>query len=144
MTVTDVPELLHELGRLCDRLPVPQESWHPYVPLIRACRADLERALELAAGRPEVAAMLAALVAGEATIDFDAGDSPELAAAYERLDNLPAPSGRHPYLDEILPTLEGLRLLLVALGRASRRAAPRAGASVRSSTVEPNPRSVNG
>ncbi len=112
-------DLLLELHRLCDGLPVPQESWHPYVPLIRACRVDLELALALATARPGAADLAEALVAGELRLEFDRDSTPELAAAYDRLEALPAPSGRHPFLDEILPTLEGLRALLVALSHGS-------------------------
>lgn len=115
--VVDSSELLQELQRLCDRLPMPQDSWHPYVPLIRACRSDLEQTLALASTRSEVAETVAALLAGDVLLGFNAGASPELAAAFERLEALPAPSGQHPYLDEILPAFEGLRLLLVALSQ---------------------------
>lgn len=31
-------ELSLELHRLCERLPVPQPGWHPYVSRIAACR----------------------------------------------------------------------------------------------------------
>jgi hypothetical protein len=111
--------LLHELRVLCARLPVPQPTWHPYVPLIRACREDFEYALALAAERPEVIERAAALVEEESEPRLDPGASPELTAAYERLRALPGPDGQHPFLDEILPTLAALRILLVALSQVA-------------------------
>jgi hypothetical protein len=113
--VTDSAELLHELRNLSARLPVPQPSWHPYVPLILTLRKDCERAVELAAERPGTLELYAALVEGEAELAFEPGASPELAAAWKRLRALPIPEGEHPYLDEILPALDALRVLLVAL-----------------------------
>jgi len=112
-------ELLHELRVLCARLPVPQPTWHPYVPMILSCREDFEYALALAAERPEVILRAAALVEETSEPTLDPGASPELAAAYERLHALPDPDGQHPFLDEILPALEAMRVLLVALGQVA-------------------------
>lgn len=114
VTVATV-ELLTDLRCLCARLPLPQPSWHPYVPLIAACRTDFEQALALAADSPEAVERVAALVGGELELTFDPDASPELTAAWQRLEALPLPNGQHPYLDDILPALEALRLLLVAL-----------------------------
>ena|GEM_PF-1915452 len=114
---TAASELLAELRRLHARLPVPQPAWHPYVPLIAAARDDLERALALAAERPDSLELAAALLDGGPEPAFDEDASPELTAAWRRLEALPLPDGRHPYLDDILPVVEGLRLLLVALSR---------------------------
>ncbi len=110
-------ELLAALRDLCVRLPVPQPSWHPYAEQIVACRDDLERALATAAEYPDAIDLVAALIDGEAEPRFDPGTSPELTAAWGRLEALPIPAGRHPYLDEILPALDALRLLLVALSQ---------------------------
>ncbi len=112
-------ELLTELRVLCARLPVPQPSWHPYVPELAACRGDFERALERAAEQPSVLERVAALLDGDAAPVLDTGASPDLTAAWRRLEALPRPGGQHPYLGEILPALDALRLLLVALSRTT-------------------------
>jgi hypothetical protein len=111
--------LLHELRVLCARLPVPQPTWHPYVPMILRCREDFEYALALAAERPEVIVRAAELVHDEKEPTLDPGAPPELAAAYERLRALPEPDGQHPFLDEIVPALEAMRILLVALSQVA-------------------------
>jgi hypothetical protein len=118
-TAIETADLTAELRRLCARLPVPQPGWHPYVALIGACRDDFERALALADVRPRTLELVAALVDGETELPFDRDASAELAAAWERLEALPLPEGQHPYLDEILPALDALRLLLVALSHTA-------------------------
>ena len=112
---TDTSELLGELRGLCARLPVPQPSWHPYVSRIAACRSDFEQALALASEQPAALERLAALLDGDTEPAFAGDASPGLVAAWQRLGALPLPSGQHPYLDEILPALDALRLLLIAL-----------------------------
>jgi hypothetical protein len=112
-------ELLHELRVLCARLPVPQPTWHPYVPMILSCREDFEYALALAAEHPKVILRAAALAEETSKPTLDPGASPELAAAYERLHALPDPDGQHPFLDEIVPALEAMRVLLVALSQVA-------------------------
>ena len=114
---TETDGLLRELRGLCDQLPVPQPSWHPYVAQIAACRADFELALALAAAHPEALELVVDLLDGDGDPSFNAGASPKLTAAWQRLEALPLPSGQHPYLDDILPALEAHRLLLVALSR---------------------------
>ena len=116
---SDTGELLRELRGLCERLPVPQPSWHPYVAQIAACRADFEQALALAAAHPEALELVAGLLDDDGDPSFNAGTSPDLTAAWQRLQALPLPSGQHPYLDDILPALEAHRLLLVALSRTT-------------------------
>lgn len=111
-------ELLAELRTLAGRLPLPQPSWHPHVALIAACRSDLEAALDEAARDESALDLLAELIDGVPAPSFDADASPELTAAWERLQALPLPDGQHPFLDEILPALEALRLVLVALSRS--------------------------
>lgn len=112
-------ELLAELRGLCERLPVPGADWHPHVAAIAACRDDLADAIEAVAARPAARARLEALLADEAEPAFDhTAADPGTAAAYERLRALPVPEGQHPFLAEILPALEALELLLVALAAA--------------------------
>ncbi len=116
---TPTGELLAELRDLCARLPVPEASWHPYVSQISACRSDFERALIRAEEQPAALERLAVLLEGDAEPAFDAAASSDLTGAWRRLEALPGPSGQHPYLDEILPALDALRLLLVALSRTA-------------------------
>ena len=118
---TGTEELLAELQRLCERLPLPQPGWHPYVDQIAACRADFEHALALAAERPGALAVLERLLDADPRPAFDAEASPALTTAWRRLEALPLPDGQHPYLDEILSTLDAHRLLLVALSQATAR-----------------------
>ena len=112
---TDTSELPAELLRLCARLPVPRPSWHPYVSQIAACRSDFEQALALAAEHPAVLERVAALIDDEHELTFEPNASTWLTLAWQRLAALPLPEGQHPYLDEVLPALDALRLLLVAL-----------------------------
>ena len=112
-------ELLAELRGLCARIPIPQPSWHPYVSQITACRDDFEQALALATEHPTTLDLLAALIEDEAELIFDPGASPRLTRAWERLEELPTPSGQHPDLDDIIPALEAHRLLLVALSHTT-------------------------
>ena len=112
---SEAGELLRELRRLCDQLPVPQPSWHSYVAQIADCRTDFAHSLDLAARHPAVLELVAALIDGSVELGFDVNAPHELTAVWRRLEALPLPSGQHPYLDEILPALEGHRLLLLAL-----------------------------
>ncbi|HVU76039.1 MAG TPA: hypothetical protein VHC67_00555 [Gaiellaceae bacterium] len=111
----EAKELLAELHGLRDRMPVPQPTWHPYVAQIAECRADLARALDLAAKHQGALGLVATLIEGGSGLGFDPEASADLTAAWERLEALPLPSGRHPYLEDILPALDAHRLLLVAL-----------------------------
>jgi hypothetical protein len=117
---TDPVDILWELRRLCAGLPVPQAGWHLYVALIAGCRQDFEHALALTAEHPAALDLFAALTDGELDLTFDPAGSPELTSAWQRLDELPIPEGQHPYLDDILPALEALRLLLVSLSHTMR------------------------
>lgn len=112
-------ELLTDLHRLCERLPVPQPSWHPFVAQIAACRDDFEHALDLATNHPETLDLLAALIDGSAERSFGEDASAALTAAWRRLQALPTPSGQHPYLDDILPALDAHRLLLIAVSQTA-------------------------
>lgn len=109
-------QLLEEIRDLAAAFPVPQPSWHGYVAEMRACRADLVRAVEVAGEVPKVLDLVRRALDGELEEVFDArAASPALAAAYQRLGRLPIPAGEHPYLDEIVPTLEALEALLVGV-----------------------------
>lgn len=102
---SDQRSLLAELRRLCERLPVPGADWHPHAAAIGAVRRDFERALGVCAAHPE---LLDGILDGG-----DAGSD-----ALTRLDALPRPEGRHPFLDEILPALDAARATLVAVARS--------------------------
>jgi hypothetical protein len=80
-----------ELRELALRLPIPVESWHPYVRLIAAVRDELLEELEQVDDD-----RLAAVLEGPVP---PATPGSALAA-------LPVPEGQHPFLDEILPVLE--------------------------------------
>jgi hypothetical protein len=121
--------LLAELRGLCDGLPVPDGSWHPYGDLIGACRADFEHALALAAEDEDVLEALASLLAEDSRPALPPDVPAGLAAAWQRLRALPLPAGRHPYLVEILGTLDALGLLLAAVGRVPAAAARMGGSA---------------
>lgn len=89
--------------------------WHGYVPEMRASLADLTVALELAAALPDVLALVTQALDGDLSEPFDPAAAPALTAAYTRLGTLPIPAGEHPYLDEIVATLEAMEALLVAV-----------------------------
>ena len=119
-TPTASRQLLVELRSLQTRLPVPQPHWHPHVARIAACRDDFAQAIEELDGDPEALDLLAALVDGASEPDFAADASEPLAAAWQRLESLPLPEGQHPFLHEIVPALDALRLVLVTLSRTAR------------------------
>jgi hypothetical protein len=125
-------DLYLELRRLCERLPLPDASWHPFAGLIGQLRADMGVALDVCAERPALRSVLAEVVAGERSLVFDGGAERELTEAHRRLHALPMVEGRHPFIDEIVPTLEGAEALLVCLSCDSQAAADFA---ARSSTV---------
>jgi hypothetical protein len=52
---------------------------------------------------------------GDLDAAFASDTNAELAAGYERFRTLPIPAGEHPFLDEILPTLEAVEAALVCL-----------------------------
>lgn len=112
-------ELLAELRQLCLRFPIPEPGPHPhpYTDQIVACRDDFERALELAAAHPAALEYAAEHLDDDGGAPFDADASPELTAAWRRLEALPLPNAEHPLLDAILPALDAQRTLLVALSR---------------------------
>lgn len=109
----DLYEIVTELA---DAFPVPHPSWHGYVAEMRACLSDLRRALAVSGEAPELLELAARSVDGDLEEGFDAhAAGPRLAAAYRGLGLLPVPAGEHPFLDEIVPTLEAMEALLVAV-----------------------------
>lgn len=116
---------LHEtVAALAAGFPVPNPSWHRYVPEMQACLADLRVALAACERRAEALELAASAVEGELDSGFDAEHAPPaLRDAYRRLGLLPVPAGEHPYLDEIVPALEALEALLVAISRVPAAAA---------------------
>lgn len=109
-------DLREAVTALAATFPVPSPSWHRYVPEMRACLADLRAALAACDGGPEALDLAASAVEGALDSAFDAEHAgPALRDAYRRLGLLPVPAGEHPYLDEIVPTLEALEALLVAI-----------------------------
>ncbi len=64
----------------------------------------------------EVLQLAARAVEGELEDVFDAHTAgSRLTAACRRLQLLPVPAGEHPYLDGIVPTLEAMEVLLLAV-----------------------------
>ena len=92
MTTVLEHEVVETLRELADRCPTPAD-WHPGAAAIRAAVADFRAAV-------------AALEAG------DAWPADEVEAARARLDALPRPEGRHPYMETIVPALEAAELAL--------------------------------
>ena len=110
-------ELLDAIGTSAEAFPVPHPSWHGYVSEMRACLADLRWALAVAEAVPEVLDLVAQAVEGKPEEPFSGGGGagPALSGAYERLGRLPVPAGEHPYLDEIVHTMEAMEAILLAI-----------------------------
>jgi hypothetical protein len=113
--VTPAAELLAELRALAERFPLPHPLWHRYVPQLHGAIVDLTAALDALAALPPAQDELLAQVEGEAELPAEDAGGATIAAARERLRALPIPQGEHPYLDEILLTLEGAEAALAAL-----------------------------
>lgn len=111
----DQQELLDALRDLYERLPVPGASWHAHAALIAGTRTDFKRALEGCAHHPKVLDLISRALDGELDAALAPNANAELTAAYERFRTLPIPAGEHPFLDEILPTLEAVEATLVCL-----------------------------
>ena len=91
---------------------------------MRACLDDLRGALAVAGLSRGVLELAAQPVEAELADGFDAAHAGRrLTAAYRRLALLPLPAGEHPFLDEILPTLEAMDVLLVAVSLVPEAAA---------------------
>jgi hypothetical protein len=120
----DTGAALDVLLEVCSRLPVPDPGWHPHARAIGAVRADFEHAVEIAQLVPEVLEEVARSIDADDLAALAPSAGPELRAAWARLEALPVPEGRHPFLDEIVAALEAAKVTLAAVGRsaeASRR-----------------------
>lgn len=111
----DQEALLAGLRSLPERLPVPDGSWHAWVPEIRGCRDGLRLALRACEADPRAGELLAAALDGSLDEPFAGSPGTALEAHYRLLGSLPLPGGRHPYLDEILAALEATEAALVAV-----------------------------
>ena len=109
-------ELLKEMYRFYDGIQLSlQPGWHPYAGEIRTWLNDFSQALERAASSPRIVEFLSTMFDGDQEYAFDEAASPELTAAWQRLEALPRPTSGHAYLDYIFPAFESHNLLLVAL-----------------------------
>jgi hypothetical protein len=115
MTSDEATELIAEIARLGARLPIPDASWHAYVAELRGMTADLQAAVAAIRVLPGADAELLRQIAEEGDGADGPGAGPALADARRRLRSVPVPAGEHPFLDEILPTLEGAEAVLAAL-----------------------------
>jgi hypothetical protein len=121
--IADVEALLAEMRSLVQRLPLPHPAWHRYVPEMHAVVMDAIAALDALAAAPGAHDELNRQVNGDAAYPADDAGGPTVAAARARLRELPIPQGEHPYLDEILLTLEASEAALAALAVAGGEAA---------------------
>ena len=108
-------DLLAELRRMAERLPLPHPFWHPYTDEMHVVVRDLFAALDAIALIPPAHVELLRHIEGEAEIPPPDAGGPAVAAARRRLRDLPVPQGEHPYLAEIVPTLEAAASALAAL-----------------------------
>jgi hypothetical protein len=111
----DANDLLVELRRLAERFPLPHPLWHRYVPEMLVVVRDLFFALDAIATCPPAQRELLLHVEGEAASPPEDAGGPAIAAVRARLRDLPIPSGEHPYLDEIVVTLEAANAAFAAL-----------------------------
>jgi hypothetical protein len=116
-------ELLDELRRLAKRFPLPHPIWHRFVPEMHEVVRDLFTALDAIATLPRAQLELVLQVEANAEHANENAGGPALAAAQARLRDLPIPQGEHPYLDEILITLQAAKAALAALAAADGEAA---------------------
>jgi hypothetical protein len=112
----DADEVLDELRVIWDRAPVPRERWHAWVDVIAQLRADVSVALDVLDEDDEARRALAGLIDDGRTYSDEREDA--VAAAIRRLDELPRPDGKHPYLEDILPALEVAEVVLAAVASA--------------------------
>jgi hypothetical protein len=110
-----VEELLSELRRLAERMPLPHPFWHPYTGQMHVVVRDLFAAIDAIALLPHAQVELLSHVEGRAEAPPPDAGGPTVAAARKRLRDLPLPDGQHPYLFEIVPTLEAAAAALAAL-----------------------------
>jgi hypothetical protein len=114
----DASDLLVEMRALAERFPLPHPLWHNYVPQMHAMIVDLTAALAALADLPRSQENLVAQVEGDADYPAEDAGGAAIASARRRLRALPIPQGEHPYLDEILLTLEAAEAALAALATA--------------------------
>lgn len=117
--MTETIEVLRELAA---RFPIPEGRWHRFVDRMVACRRDFEEAVEALAADEAAQAALERLI-DESVFELPDGAPADLRAALARLDGLPVPEGQHPFIAEIVPTLEAMRVTLCALAASPRAAA---------------------
>jgi hypothetical protein len=86
---------VERMRELLDSFPTPG-SWHPYASAIGAIAADYRRAVETLETEGRWAAV-------------------EVEEARERLGAMIDPEGRHPFVDEIVETLQAMREALATL-----------------------------
>lgn len=119
----EADELLTELRRLAERFPLPHPIWHRFVPEMHEVVRDLFVALDVIETIPQAQAELVRQVESELQRPPDHSGTPTLEAARARLRCLPIPHGEHPYLDEILVTLEVAEAVLAVLALTGGEAA---------------------
>ena len=110
----EATSLLRELARA---FPIPERRWHRHVDEMLACRRDLECAAEAIEADPAAQEALNALIEEEPVGAAEPVAAPPVAAALDRLEALLVPEGEHPFVDEIVPTLEAMPLKVSAQGR---------------------------
>ena len=109
--------MLDDLRALWERAPVPRERWHAWVDVIAQLHEDVSVGLDVLDADDEARCALAGLIEdGRAATDVGRDDA--VAAAIRRLDELPRPDGKHPYLEDILPALEVAEVVLAAVASA--------------------------
>jgi hypothetical protein len=118
VTATEATTVLRGLA---DAFPVPSPVWHAHVSELRACLADFAAAIAAIERDAAAAAALDRLIeAGRSPLERPDG---AVGEALRRLDGLPCPEGEHPYVDEIVPTLEAMRFALAAVAASAPAAA---------------------
>lgn len=111
MPATETTALLRELA---ERFPIPDGRWHPFDEAIRACRRDFDQSISAVESDGNAMQELEILLACEAP-EKPGGLDAVVAAALGRLDVLRVPEGQHPFIAEILPTLDAMRAILHAV-----------------------------
>lgn len=106
--------MLVELRAIWDRAPVPRERWHSWVDAIAHLHEDVTVGLDVLDAEEEARSALAGLIEG-GPVGAAGEHEGEIAVALRRLDELPRPDGRHPYLEDILPALEVAEVVLAAV-----------------------------
>ena len=107
--------MLDELRALWERAPV-RVSAGAWVDVIAQLHADVCVGLDVLDADAEARLALAGLIEEGRTSTDEREDA--IAAAIRRLDELPRPDGKHPYLEDILPALEVAEVVLAAVASA--------------------------